>query len=134
MPAPAAAHGELIYIDAATKDAYVRGERVRLTPAEFALLALLHARRGSLVTYGEICRRVWGWDYTPHVLTNVHNLVSRLRRKVEVDARRPTLIQSKEGGYCLQVVAPATPPLLKPTRLIGRDAERGAIRRLLVDE
>src|SRR5687767_12257971 len=93
---PPAARGTVLYVDPATRDVYVRGERVRLTPKEFALLKLLYGRRGSTVTYGVICEAIWGCSYAEALVTGIHNLVSRVRRKIEVDPDHPALIERKE--------------------------------------
>ena len=125
------AQGALLYVDANTRDVYVRGRPVALTPKEAALLTVLYERRGSTVGYGTICERVWGWAYSEESATNIHNLVSRLRRKVEAGPGRPALLERRDGGYLLADrrggpdLAPAGAP-------VGREEERAALRDLLL--
>ena len=39
------------------------GERIALTPLEFAVMSHLHAKRGKVVTRVAILRDVWGYGY-----------------------------------------------------------------------
>ena len=126
------AQGALLYVDANTRDVYVRGRPVALTPKEAALLTVLYERRGSTVGYGTICERVWGWAYSEESATNIHNLVSRLRRKVEAGPGRPALLERRDGGYLLRTIAAEGPTLLRRGLLLGREEERAALRDLLL--
>jgi two-component system KDP operon response regulator KdpE len=80
------------------------GELLKLTPHEFDLLRVLAENEGKLLTHAAILRAVWGPAY--QVESNyLHVYVSQLRRKVEVDPRRPQLIRTEPGaGY--RLVAP----------------------------
>jgi DNA-binding response OmpR family regulator len=75
------------------------GERCLLTTAEFELLDCLAKAAGQPVSREEACetvfrRRYWSED------RSVDNLVMRLRRKLEADARRPEVIRSiRPVGY-----------------------------------
>jgi two-component system response regulator RegX3 len=66
---------------------------------EFDLLELLVRNAGRVLTRGQIIDRVWGSDYVGDTKTlDVH--VKRLRAKIEVDPRNPTLILTVRGlGY-----------------------------------
>ena len=58
------------------------GERVHLTPTEYALLRELVSNAGRLVTHAELLQRVWGPEYvTQTEYTRVY--VARLRAKLE---------------------------------------------------
>jgi DNA-binding response OmpR family regulator len=71
----------------ATRD----GAPVHLRPKEFELLARLVARRGAVLTRAELLADVWG--YQPGLATRtLDHHVFRLRRHVEDDPRRPTLL------------------------------------------
>ncbi|BBF99415.1 MULTISPECIES: response regulator transcription factor [Pseudonocardia] len=75
------------------------GEPVHLTRTEFRLLAELAAAGGRIVTRDELLSRVWGYEYHGDTrLLDVH--VRRLRRKVEADPDRPTVVLTVRGaGY-----------------------------------
>lgn len=81
----------------------VRGELmrqdlpVRLTEAEVALLRILAARPGEVVSREELARRTGAG-----LERSVDVQVTRLRRKVETDARAPVYLQTARGiGYRL---------------------------------
>ncbi|HEX9552550.1 MAG TPA: response regulator transcription factor, partial [Streptosporangiaceae bacterium] len=54
--------GEL-RIDLAKEEVFRQGDRVHLTPTEFALLRELVTNRGKLLTHAQLLRRVWGHGY-----------------------------------------------------------------------
>ena len=90
-----------IEVDLEGHSVTVAGERVQLTPNEFALLALLARNAGKLLTHRAILREVWGPAYgdEAHYL---HVYVSQLRRKIEPDPSRPrTLLTEPGAGYRL---------------------------------
>jgi two-component system KDP operon response regulator KdpE len=76
-------------------------EPVRLTPKEYALLALLARHAGKVVPHRQLLQAVWG----PAHLEDVAYLrvyVGQLRRKVEQDPDQPSLILTEPGiGYRL---------------------------------
>lgn len=73
------------------------GAPVRLTEAEAALLRLLAARPGEVVSREELARKTG-----TGLERSVDVQVTRLRRKVEVDARAPVYLQTVRGiGYRL---------------------------------
>jgi two-component system KDP operon response regulator KdpE len=95
--------GEL-RIDLDKRDVHRDGERIQLTPHEFALLRLLALNEGKLLTHRMILREVWGSAYQAesHYL---HVYVSQLRRKIERDPTRPRYLLTEPGaGY--RLVAP----------------------------
>lgn len=77
------------------------GNSVRLTPKEAALLSLLVARAGEVVTREEIMRAIWNTDYIRDTRTlEVH--ICWLRKKIEPAPRRPIYLQTVRGqGYRL---------------------------------
>jgi two-component system, OmpR family, KDP operon response regulator KdpE len=88
-------------IDFEAHEVAVQGERVQLTPQEYALLSLLARNRGKLLTHRTILNEVWGKAYADesHYL---HVYVSQLRRKIEPDPARPRYIVTEPGaGYRL---------------------------------
>lgn len=81
-----------------------RGEKVRLTPTEYHLLEVLTRNLDRLVPHAQLLREVWGAPYE----NEAHYLrvyVAQLRRKLERDPARPTLIRTEPGlGYVLSSV------------------------------
>lgn len=75
------------------------GERCLLTTAEFDLLDCLAHAAGRPVSREEACRTVFRRSYWAED-RSVDNLIMRLRRKLEADARRPEVIRSiRPLGY-----------------------------------
>lgn len=72
-----------------------------LTAKELALLVLLHARRGSAVSRGDILREVWELDPTTRTRV-VDTFMLRLRKLIEPDPARPRhLLSVRAYGYRL---------------------------------
>lgn len=92
-------HAGDVTIDVAGRTVTRDGEEIRLTPIEFALLHYLAQNAGRVVTHGLLLSRVWGTAYESDVQTlRVH--VANLRRKIERDPDRPSLITTEPGvGY-----------------------------------
>jgi DNA-binding response OmpR family regulator len=77
----------------------VRGVEAELTRQEFDLLHQLVARRGIVFSRGRLLQTVWNGDAYVTERT-VDTVVSRLRKKLEVDPRQPALILTAWGvGY-----------------------------------
>lgn len=92
-----------IKIDRAAREVTVRGERVRLTPIEFKLLATLAKHSGKVVTHRQLLSEVWGEEYTEEA-QYLRVYVGYLRKKIEEDPETPTLILSEPRvGYRLSV-------------------------------
>jgi two-component system, OmpR family, response regulator MtrA len=74
-------------------------EPIPLTKTEFRLLCTLAMARGAVVTREQLLERVWEYGYFGDTrLLDVH--IRRLRRKVEPDPARPSLIVTVRGvGY-----------------------------------
>lgn len=77
---------------------------VRLTNLELRLLHNLMSNVGHVITVEELNEKVWG--YSGEVdNTLIKNVVYRLRRKIEPDPARPSLIETVTGvGYRLTAV------------------------------
>jgi DNA-binding response OmpR family regulator len=74
------------------------GRPVELTRTEFRLLTELALERGRVFSREELLERVWGYDFGDSRLVDVH--VRRLRKKIEADPGRPTLVTTVRGiGY-----------------------------------
>lgn len=79
----------------------VRGEEVKLTRKEFALLRLLSEARGRVLTREYLLDRVWGLDYYGESRTlDVH--IRRVRKKLDLEAYVETVI-----GIGYRFVGPA---------------------------
>ncbi len=89
--------GEL-RIDLASEQVFRRGERVHLTPTEFALLRELATNRGKLLTHAHLLRRVWGRGYETET-EYVRVYVRRLRAKLEDDGGAPLILTQPRAGY-----------------------------------
>jgi two-component system, OmpR family, KDP operon response regulator KdpE len=78
-----------------------RGQRIPLTPREFALLRTLATHKGKLLTHGTLLREIWGPAYQ-HEANYLHVYVSQLRRKIEPDPTQPRYLMTERGaGYRL---------------------------------
>jgi len=82
----------------------VNGKRVKLTPREFRLLALLVENASYILTHKQILEKVWGWEYTDD-LDYVRIYISHLRQKIEPNPALPRYIITEPGvGYSFQKV------------------------------
>ena len=77
------------------------GQAVELTPKEFDLLLELVRNEGAVVSRIDLMKTVWGHASTI-VSRTVDTHIAELRRKLEDDASRPTLIVTvRKVGYRL---------------------------------
>lgn len=90
-----------VQIDLARRQVTRKGEPVKLTPTEYALLRLLVQHAGKVLTHRQILQEVWGKEY----VDETHYLrvyFAQLRQKLEDDPAIPTLILTEPGvGYRL---------------------------------
>jgi len=108
LPSSTEARREITYaddfltVDIAERKVMVKGERVKLTPREFRLFALLVERAGHILTHKELLEKVWGWEYTDD-LDYVRIYISHLRQKLEPHPTLPKYIITEPGvGYYFQ--------------------------------
>jgi len=74
-------------------------ERVKLTPTEFRLFALLLGNAGCILTHQQLLEKVWGWEYVDD-LDHVRIYIWHLRHKIEPDPAQPRYIITEPGvGY-----------------------------------
>ncbi len=89
-------------VDLARRLVLVAGQEVQLTPTEYEILRLLVTHAGKVLTHRQLLSRIWGASHLeqPHVLrVNISNL----RRKIEHDPSRPSLLRTESGvGYRLR--------------------------------
>jgi DNA-binding response OmpR family regulator/signal transduction histidine kinase len=91
------AEGLLINFD--SRQLWLSGERINLTPTEFDLISYLAKNRGQVMTYELILEHLYGHGTEK----NRHDLfvhISRLRKKIETNPQNPQFIQTSWGvGY-----------------------------------
>ena len=89
-------------VDVAERRVIVSGERVRLTPTEFRLFALLVENTGRILTHQQLLEKVWGWEYVDDI-DHVRIYIWHLRQKIEPDPTQPRYIMTEPGvGYYFQ--------------------------------
>lgn len=95
--APLAAGG--LTIDLAGRRVTRDSVPLHLTPTEWALLRALVTHAGRTMTHRQLFDAVWGRDHGD-AQQYLRVYVANLRRKLEVDPLRPTLIHTEPGvGY-----------------------------------
>jgi len=90
-----------VVIDLGARRAFVKGEDMRLTRTEFALLAELAQHLESVLTHDELLERVWGPEYrgSSHYL---HVYLGRIRKKIGTESS--SLLETVPGvGYILHL-------------------------------
>ncbi len=114
---PAGRESPLI-LDEMRREASWRGQRLHLSPTEFALLAHLVQRAAQTVTYEALLQEVWR---TPlgqgGSLSQVRSTVRRLRQKlVAVSGGSCQLVSVRSVGYRLDLPTAdqSTPPSRRP--------------------
>jgi len=91
-----------VKIDFKKLEASKAGAKVELTAREYALLKLLVAHEGEVVTRTTILNEVWGYERFPTTRT-VDTFIHNLRRKVEDDPSKPAHILTVHwAGYKFQ--------------------------------
>ena len=90
--------GELT-LNVNTKEVFVEGESVKLTPIEFKILNLLIANKGQVFSIEQIYERVWKEDcFNADNTVSVH--IRRIREKIEINPREPRYLKVVWGvGY-----------------------------------
>lgn len=91
-----------LQVDLTRRLVTIRGEYVKLTPTEYALLRLMVQHAGKVLTHRQILREVWGREYE-HETHYLRVYFAQLRQKLEADPTRPKLLTTEPGiGYRLQ--------------------------------
>ena len=83
-------------IDVEERKVEVEGSRLRLTPREFRLLALLIENADRVLTHQQVLENVWGWEYIDDV-DYVRIYISHLRQKIEPNPAQPVYILTEPG-------------------------------------
>jgi two-component system KDP operon response regulator KdpE len=88
-----------VVVDLGARAVSRAGAEVRLTPTEWALLALLAEHAGTALDHRTLLGRVWGPEYVGD-RNYLRTFIQRLRRKLEANPGEPTVIQTAgRHGY-----------------------------------
>ncbi len=92
--------GEL-EVDLGKRRVACKGQLVKLTATEYALLRLFVQHAGKVLTHQQILREVWGAKYEKRT-EYLRVYMARLREKLEADPMAPPLFLTESGvGYRL---------------------------------
>jgi two-component system KDP operon response regulator KdpE len=95
-------------VDLTCRIVRVRGNAVRLSPKEYALLRLLVEHAGKVLTHGFLIGELWDEPVDTQYL---RVYVRQLRRKIEADCAEPRYILTAPGiGYRLRTSDTGTRP------------------------
>jgi len=77
-----------------------RGDAVvELSLRDVKILALLHEKKGAVISRDTFFNKCWGLDHVPNSRT-LDQHIAQLRKRVEVDAKNPAIILTVHGvGY-----------------------------------
>jgi DNA-binding response OmpR family regulator len=88
-----------IQVEWRSRQVWVRGKKVNLSPTEFKLLSCLIKNRGWIVTHEQLLEKAWGSNYVGDK-SFVKLYVRYLRKKIELNPNDPKLILTERGvGY-----------------------------------
>ena len=93
-------HGDL-KVDLAHRNVWVGRKEVRLSPLQFALLAVLVRNAGRVVSHGQLMKELW--PDSDGTLETLRFLVHQIRHRLEREPVRPKHLKTEPGvGYRLQ--------------------------------
>ena len=94
---------ESVEIDFEARHVVVRGQKVRLTPKEFALLRYFATHPNRALSHRELLQAVWGPDYGEES-EYLRVFVNQLRKKIEPDPANPKYLLTEAWvGYRLNL-------------------------------
>jgi two-component system OmpR family response regulator len=100
--APASLDYGDLKIDLVHRRVCIKGNYIDLTPQEFSLIYVLAQAAGIPLSRSELLNRAWPDAIDNHRTVDTH--VLSLRKKIEIDPRQPSLIQTvRNVGYRLNV-------------------------------
>jgi two-component system, OmpR family, response regulator len=90
---------EKLVIDPERREVTLNNQLIGLTALEFDLLRFLASHPGRVWRRAELLQEVWDYDYVgDQRVVDVH--IGQIRKKIEIDATQPILIQTVRGvGY-----------------------------------
>jgi DNA-binding response OmpR family regulator len=90
---------DYLTVDVMERKVMVNGVRLKLTPREFRLLALLVENAGKTLSHKQVLEHVWGLNYAEEV-EYVRIYIAHLRQKIEPEPSSPRYILTEPGiGY-----------------------------------
>lgn len=91
--------GNDLIIDFSTREVFISGKRLSLTPTEYQLLIELVKNEGKVLTNNTLLENIWGSEYI-NDSSFIKKYIHRLRNKIEPDASNPRMILNQRGiGY-----------------------------------
>jgi two-component system KDP operon response regulator KdpE len=91
--------GNQLTINFSTREVFVSGKRVKLTPIEYRLLVELVRNEGKVLSHHTLLEKAWGSEYTDDP-SFLKKYVYRLRQKLEPDTQEPQMLLTERGiGY-----------------------------------
>lgn len=91
--------GNELVIDFSTREVFVSGKQLDLTPTEYQLLTELVKNEGKVLTNHALLEKIWGTEYI-NDSGFIKKYIHRLRNKIEPDVKNPRMIINKRGiGY-----------------------------------
>lgn len=113
--------GSLV-IELAARTAIIDGVRIELPPTEFALLAVLAARPGEIVSHKELAAAAFGEAAPVMAPHELHNRIYRVRKLLHDVEREHKIIENRRGqGYVLDMPSSAVEVLEGVSPTAGRD-------------
>ena len=94
-------NGLKIHLD--TREVFLSGERIKLTPIEYELLAKLANDEGHLVNQDDLLEHVWGAEYRGDS-NLLKTYIYRLRKKLEHGRESRFIINERGFGYRLNKI------------------------------
>lgn len=90
---------EKLMIDPERREVTLNNQLIPLTALEFDLLRFLASHPGRVWRRSELIQKVWDYEYVgDQRVVDVH--IGQIRKKIEIDATQPVLIQTVRGvGY-----------------------------------
>jgi DNA-binding response OmpR family regulator len=90
---------EKLMIDPERREVTLNNQLIPLTALEFDLLRFLASHPGRVWRRSELIQEVWDYEYVgDQRVVDVH--IGQIRKKIEIDATQPILIQTVRGvGY-----------------------------------
>lgn len=90
-----------LMVDQATREVHRGGERIELTPKEYAVLEYLMRHAGRVMSRTLITEYAWGYHFDPG--TNIVDVViNHLRKKVDVQSDRKLISTVRGVGYMIR--------------------------------
>ncbi len=101
---------EKLVIDPVRREVTLNQQMIPLTALEFDLLHFLASHPGRVWRRSELIQEVWDYEYVgDQRVVDVH--IGQIRKKIEIDATQPVLIQTVRGvGYKFEAPSQAQQP------------------------